>query len=82
MRPCARWLLSLTLTALVLAVWPRRAQADPLDPTSFTSLGANPFTTPETYTIDTSVTPPVLTTPAPYHGREKETPGRPTHPSG
>jgi hypothetical protein len=42
MRPCARWLLSLTLTALVLTVWPGRAQANPLDPTSFTSLGANP----------------------------------------
>jgi len=58
MRPCARWLLNLTLTALVLAVWPGRAQANPLDPTSFTSLEAKPFTTPGTYTIDTSVTPP------------------------
>jgi hypothetical protein len=42
MRPCARWLLSFTLTALVLAVWPGQAQANPLDPTRFTSLGANP----------------------------------------
>lgn len=36
MRPWARWLLSLTLIALVLAVWPGRAPAHPLDPTRFT----------------------------------------------
>ena len=46
MRPCTRWLLSLTLTAFVLAVWPGRAQAHPLDPTSFTSLGPIPQTPP------------------------------------
>ena len=61
MRHDARWLLSLTLTALVLAIGPGRAQTAPLDPNSFASLGPNPFTTSGTYTIDTSTT--MLTTP-------------------
>src|SRR2546428_14080529 len=39
------------------------ANAGPLNPSDFGSLGANPFTAAGTHTIDTAATPPVLTKP-------------------
>src|SRR4051812_3790958 len=53
--------LILTLTMLCLALLDSRAQAGPLNPLDFTSLGASPFGAVGTYTIDTDG--PTLTGP-------------------
>jgi hypothetical protein len=53
----------LMLTACALSLCIHRAEASLLDPNSFASLGANPFTLAGTYTIDTSGGTPTLTLP-------------------
>ena len=57
---------------IILALLPLgRTQAAPLDPASFASLGANPFTQNGTYTINSSANPPTLSGPGlatPLHG--------------
>ena len=53
----------LAVAALLLNFAAPAAQATPLHPEDFTSLGPSPFTTNGTYTIDTSSTPPLLTKP-------------------
>jgi hypothetical protein len=44
----------LMLTALALTLCVQRAEATLLDPNSFASLGANPFTLAGNYTINTA----------------------------
>ena len=64
--------LPVLLAGVVLALLPLApAQAAPLNPNNFASLGANPFTQPGTYTVDTAGSAPTLTGPgltAPLHG--------------
>ena len=56
-------LISAATGLALLCAMAAGANADPLDPNDFTSLGANPFTMNGTHTIDTAATPPVLTKP-------------------
>ncbi len=71
MRP-PKLTLPTLFVGIVLALLPLgRAQAAPLNPDSFVSLGANPFTQNATYTINSSANPPTLSGPglaAPIRG--------------
>jgi hypothetical protein len=55
---------NILLPVMVTLVWRlTNVSAMALDPNSFTSLGANPFTVTGTYTINSAANPPVLTRP-------------------
>lgn len=56
--------LPILLAGIVLALLPPMgAQAAPLNPRSFASLGSNPFTQTGAYTVNTGATPPTLSGP-------------------